>query len=265
MKLHSTLTETNSAHPPLVLIHGLGSAATAFKPIVSSLSNSFRVITIDLPGHGESPYKSGQKMEPKALGNQVFESISNEYGLDSFHIVGNSLGGWIALEMAADQPDRILSLTGLAPAGLWLQPASGRLPSEARSYYLAKALKPLIKVGLKSKVLRSIGFSTVSPKWQELSYETCFDASYAMANCAGYFPAWDGMLTRRFEANVPESVPVTILFGDSDNTLPYPVSQERSLAPAHAAWLVLDNCGHAPMWDQPELVVKIIRDTSAKI
>jgi pimeloyl-ACP methyl ester carboxylesterase len=67
------------------------------------------------------------------------------------------------------------------------------------------------------------------------------------------------MLTRRFEAHVRQSVPVTILFGDSDNTLPYPVSQERSLAPAHAAWIVIDNCGHAPMWDQPDLVVKIIK------
>jgi pimeloyl-ACP methyl ester carboxylesterase len=87
----------------------------------------------------------------------------------------------------------------------------------------------------------------------------------AMANCSGYFPAWDGMLTRRFEAHVAESVPVTILFGDSDNTLPYPISQERSLAPNHCTWLVIDNCGHAPMWDQPKLIVQIIRETSAKI
>jgi len=262
MKLHSTLTETNSAHPPLVLIHGLGSASTAFKPIVSALSHSFRVITIDLPGHGNSPYKSGQDMEPKALGNAIFENISNKYGIDSFHLVGNSLGGWISLEMAADQPGRIISLTGLAPAGLWLEPASGRLPSEARSYYLAKALRPFLKIGLKSQVMRSIGFATVSPKWQELSYETCLDASVAMATCSGYFPAWDGMLTRRFDAHIPDSVPVTILFGDSDNTLPYPISQERSLAPAHAAWLVIDNCGHAPMWDQPDLIVKLIVQTS---
>jgi pimeloyl-ACP methyl ester carboxylesterase len=265
MKLHSTLIETNSALPPLVLIHGLGSAATAFKPVTSALANSFRVISIDLPGHGESPYQAGQEMEPKALGKAIFESISNEYGIDSFHVAGNSLGGWIALEMAADQPDRIMSVTGLAPAGLWLEPASGRLPSEARSYYLAKALKPFIKVGLHIKSLRKIGFARVSPKWQELSYETCFDASIAMANCPGYFPAWDGMLTRRFDAHVLQSVPVTILFGDSDNTLPYPVSQERSLAPDHAAWVVIDNCGHAPMWDHPQLIVQIIGEATAKI
>ncbi|CAB4873929.1 MAG: alpha/beta fold hydrolase [Actinobacteria bacterium] len=262
MKLATSITEIDSSHPPLVLIHGLGSAATAFKPIIPELSKSFKVITVDLPGHGRSRYSKGQLMHPKALGENVFETVKNLYGIDSFHVAGNSLGGWVALEMAAAHPDRILSLTGLAPAGLWLKPASGRTPSEAQSYYLAKVLRPFLKVGLRSQALRKIGFERVSPKWQELSYETCFDASYAMAICSGYFPAWDGMLTRRFEASIPSSVPVTIIFGDADNTLPYPGSQEKSLAPAHCNWVVLDSCGHAPMWDRPEKTVEIIVENS---
>jgi len=262
MNLATTLTETDNSNPPLVLIHGLGSAATAFKPIIPELAKSFRVITVDLPGHGRSRYSKGQPMQPHALGENVFETVKNVYGIDSFHVAGNSLGGWVALEMAAAHPDRILSLTGLAPAGLWLKPASGRTPSEAQSYYLAKALKPFLKVGLRSEALRKIGFERVSPRWQELSYETCFDASSAVANCSGYFPAWDGMLTRRFEAQVLSTVPVTILFGDSDNTLPYPGSQEKSLAPGHCEWIVLDSCGHAPMWDQPGNVVAAIQKIS---
>ena len=80
-----------------------------------------------------------------------------------------------------------------------------------------------------------------------------------MLNCPGYFPAWDGMLGKRFEAHVPESIPVTILFGDTDKTLPYPVSQERSLAPTHSTWLVIENCGHAPMWDSPLDVIDEIK------
>ena len=263
MKLATTLRQTDSSHPPLVLIHGLGSAATAFKPIIAALSQSFRVITVDLPGHGDSPYFKGQAMEPKSLGSAIFDAIASEYGVESFHVAGNSLGGWIALEMAAAEPNRILSLTGLAPAGLWLVPAAQREMKEARSYYLARLFKPLIRIGLRSKLLRWIGFATVSPRWQELSYETCFDASYAMLNCPGYFPAWDGMLTHRFDAHIPESVPVTILFGDSDNTLPYPISQERTLAPAHCTWLTIDNCGHAPMWDHPELMVTIIKQVAS--
>ena len=258
MKLITTLTQTNSEHPPLVLLHGLGSAATIFKPIIPKLSQDFRVITVDLPGHGQTSFDKAQAMDPKSLGTAVFDSIENEYGIRKFHVVGNSLGGWIALEMAAQQPERIMSVTGLAPAGLWLVPATGRSLREANSYYLVKALKPIIKIGLRLKLFRKIGFARVSPKWQELSYETCYEASLALLNCPGYFPAWDGMITRRFDAKIAESTPVTILFGDSDNTLPAQGSQERSLVPAHCTWVVIESCGHAPMWDHPELIVKII-------
>lgn len=258
MKLITTLTQTNLEHPPLVLLHGLGSAATIFKPIISKLSQDFRVITVDLPGHGQTKLDKAQAMDPKSLGTAVFDSVENEYGIRRFHVVGNSLGGWIALEMAAQQPERIVNLTGLAPAGLWLVPATRRKASEAKSYYLARLLKPFFRVGLHFKILRKIGFSSVSPKWQQLSYETCYDASMAMVQASGYFQLWDGMITRRFDARVAESTPVTILFGDSDNTLPAQGSQERSLAPAHCTWLIIEGCGHAPMWDYPELIVKII-------
>jgi pimeloyl-ACP methyl ester carboxylesterase len=166
--------------------------------------------------------------------------------------------------MAADKPSRITTVTGLAPAGLWLIPASGRLPSEAQSYYLAKVLRPVIRIGLRAIALRKIGYSRVSPKWQELSYEICYDSAFAMGTAKGYFPAWDAMLGRRFDAKVPESVPVTILFGDTDNTLPYPVSQERSLAPQHCSWIIIDNCGHAPMWDHPDLVARLIKETTLR-
>ena len=264
MSLATTLTQSDQNHPPLVLIHGLGSAATAFKPIIPALAQSFRVITVDLPGHGQSAYNKAQAMDPKSLGRAVFESVESKYGINEFHVAGNSLGGWIALEMAADKPERIESLTALAPAGLWLKPASGRVPSEAQSYYIAKVLRPLIRVGLHAIALRKIGYSNVSPKWQELSYEICYDSAYAMGHATGYFQAWDGMLGKRFEAYVPESVPVTILFGDTDNTLPYPHSQERSLAPAHSSWMVIDSCGHAPMWDYPDLIAKIIKETTER-
>ena len=121
MKLITTLTQTNSEHPPLVLLHGLGSASTVFKAIIPKLSQDFRVITVDLPGHGQTKLDMAQAMDPKSLGTAVFDSVESEYGIRRFHVAGNSLGGWIALEMAAQQPERIVSLTGLAPAGLWLE------------------------------------------------------------------------------------------------------------------------------------------------
>jgi pimeloyl-ACP methyl ester carboxylesterase len=55
---------------------------------------------------------------------------------------------------------------------------------------------------------------------------------------------------------------VTIIFGDSDKTLPLNTSQERSLAPSHARWVVLSESGHAPMWDHPDEVIQEILITA---
>ena len=71
------------------------------------------------------------------------------------------------------------------------------------------------------------------------------------------------MLTRRFDKEISPNIPVTIVFGDSDNTLPAQTSQERTLAPAHARWVTLSHSGHAPMWDSvDECIAEIIRTAS---
>ena len=90
------------------------------------------------------------------------------------------------------------------------------------------------------------------------------DAAYAQADARGFAQAHDGALHRSFEraASIPIDVPVTIAFGDNDRLLPAPRFQRRDLAPAHARWDVLWNCGHAPMWDVPKVTTQLIRATS---
>ena len=246
---------------PLLLIHGMGSSAEAWKLITPDLSKDYEVITIDLPGHGLSKLPGGTRMDAAALGELVFGQMS-AWGFDSFHIVGSSLGGWIALEMAAAQPNRVRSLTGLAPAGLWLVPETRRHPISAVSRYMAATTYPLAPLVLRYKWARKFGFAMVSPKWESIPLEVCIDATRAMGSSSGYFPAWDAMLGLRFDKEISPDIPVTILFGDTDNTLPARYSQERSLAPAHAKWITIPQAGHAPMWDSVQVVLEHIRQTA---
>ena len=127
---------------------------------------------------------------------------------------------------------------------------------------MAVSLKSVAPSLLKYDWAKRIGFGLVSPKWRELPLEVLVNATLDMGTSEGYFPAWDAFLGARFEAEISESVPTTIIFGDTDNTLPARTSQERSLTPTHAKWLVLSNCGHAPMWDQPEAVIAEISATA---
>ena len=245
---------------PLVMVHGLGSAGTAFKVIRTLLEPRFTVITVDLPGHGDTPMVMGRPMDPRSLALNVFEELSHR-GINDFHLAGNSLGGWIALEMASADPSRVRSLTGLAPAGLWLNPYNARYPGTALARFLARNTAKLAPTALHFEKARALGFADVSPRWKEFSYETCLDATIAMAKADGYYPAWDGMLMKRFDSFIPDSIPVTIIFGDSDRTLPATTCQERSVAPKHAKWIIFPDTGHAPMWDSPNDVAAAITET----
>jgi len=250
-------SEVTGSGEPLLLIHGMGSASTAWKLITPKLSKEFQVITVDLPGHGNTPLLASQAMDPVSLA-QALVDLMDAHGIAQFHVCGNSLGGWIALEIAAKYPDRVKSVIALAPAGLWLTPFTNLLKLTAQSKYLASGLRAFAPTLLRFEFARKVGFALVSPNWKALSYETCLDAALAMGSARGYFPAWEGTLKRRFDKEISEKIPVTIIFGDSDNTLPIRTSQERSLVPKHAKWIVLSNCGHAPMWDRvPEVLAEI--------
>ena len=254
--------EITGSGDPIVLVHGLGSASTVWKPIRPSLERDFTVITVDLPGHGKSTYSKGQPMDPHSLALYVSEQIS-AIGFETFHLVGNSLGGWVALELTSAFPEQVKSLTALAPAGLWLNPYNARYPGTALLRFLARNTSKLAPTALHFESARRIGFSEVSPRWKQLSYETCLDATNAMSGAIGYFPAWDGMLMKRFDSSISEEIPVTIIFGDTDRTLPATTCQEKSLAPSHARWIIFPETGHAPMWDSPIDVVDEIKKTTS--
>ena len=238
----------------MLLVHGMGSAATAWKLLTPLLQERFNVITVDLPGHGQSPLLKDQPMDPQSLGTLVVNEVEKQFGVTEFHLVGNSWGGWIVLEIAASFANRVKSVTALAPAGFWLATYVQRAPGTSSLRFLAKNSAPLAPIFLRYEWSRKLGFVDVSPKWREFSVELCLDATNAMAKSDGYFPAWDGMLKKRFDSNIDSAIPVTIIFGDSDNTLPETTCQERSMAPSHSKWLVYEECGHAPMWDNTERV-----------
>jgi pimeloyl-ACP methyl ester carboxylesterase len=193
-------------------------------------------------------------MDPQSIARLVISEIKSQLSVDEFHLIGNSWGGWITLEMAAAFPNSVKSVTALAPAGFWLATYVQRTPGTGPLRLLAKSSAALAPLFLKFERSRKLGFADVSPRWREFSYELCLDATLAMAKSDGYFPAWDGMLHKRFDSPIDPNIPVKIIFGDSDKTLPPTTCQERTMAPAHSQWIILEECGHAPMWDNKELV-----------
>ena len=249
--------------PALVLVHGLGSAGTIWKSLIPQLLPHFSVVTVDLPGHGDAPIDSTDQVDPKSLAAALVAPVESELHYSEMHAAGNSLGGWIALEMGAVAPEKVLSITALAPAGLWHQVPTGKVPpSFFDSRLLAKISKYFMPIAFRIPPLKAIGYRKITHLWRELSYESCRDSVLAMANSKGYMPLWRGLRGRKFESPVPESVNVSIIFGDYDLTLPEEIAQEKSVAPHHSHWVVVDNCAHVIMWNYPEMTVDFIKRTA---
>jgi pimeloyl-ACP methyl ester carboxylesterase len=232
----------------------MGSANTVWKPIIPALQELGEVITCLLPGHGGNPLDPRVEMDPLSLATHLSEEMGKA-GIEHAHIVGNSLGGWISLELAAHFPTRVKSLCALAPAGLWLHPFFIRVPGTDAAKRIADRTSKFAHVALRLTPAQQLGFARVSPRWREISYETMLDATLSMAQSDGYYLAWDAFLNKRFDATIDSSIPLTVIFGDTDRALPAKTCQERSLVPAHTRWVILKESGHAPMWDSPREVV----------
>jgi len=248
--------------PALVLVHGLGSAGTIWKSIVPQLLENFTVYAIDLPGHGAAPLNEDEKMDPHSLAQATIDHMVTQVGVAKMHVAGNSLGGWIALEMAAVAPDNVLSVTALAPAGLWHEQPPRKLPPSLDARILAKISQYFMKTAYRIPLLKAIGYKKITHLWRELSFESCRDSVIAMAKSKGYTPMWHGANGRRFESQVPEKVKLSVVFGDADLMLPEEIAQEKSVAPKHSRWIVVDNCAHVIMWNYPTLTVELIKKTA---
>lgn len=258
MELAHDVTGTGA---PLVLVHGFASSRRAFDHVAPALSEHFTVIAVDLPGHGQSPPLAESASGPvtaKDLATALGAFLDSK-GIDRAHLAGNSMGGWVCLEAAAD--GRASSVVGLCPSGLW-DPPTRRDLTLIINMHVAKLTRPVHSLALRPSLVRTIAFKSACERTP--TYRSALDAARAQLEATSFDACHDGMLNRRFEraADIPPTVPVTIIFGDNDRLLPAPANQIRGLAPGHARWETFWRCGHAPMWDSPGPTVEAILATA---
>ena len=104
--------------PPVVALHGLGGTKGSFLPTVAALEPRFRVIAVDLPGFGDSDKPIGAAYDPRFFARAVIDLL-DALSLRRAHLIGNSLGGRIALEVGLRNPGRVGRLGLLAPSLAW--------------------------------------------------------------------------------------------------------------------------------------------------
>jgi pimeloyl-ACP methyl ester carboxylesterase len=107
--------------PDVVLcLHGLGATKASFLPTVAALADRYRVVAMDFPGFGESDKPIGAAYDAGWFARSAFDTM-DALGVRSAHVVGNSMGGRVAIETGLMQRERVRGLVMLSPALAWLR------------------------------------------------------------------------------------------------------------------------------------------------
>jgi pimeloyl-ACP methyl ester carboxylesterase len=248
---------------PLVLIHGIGSTWRVWTPIIEALERRHEVFAISLPGYGESPPLAGQPTVP-ALVDAVEEEM-DAAGLDTAHLAGNSLGGWITAELA--RRGRARSAIAIDPAGLWTpKELAYSVRSLRNSVAMARRLAPYAERLNRSSLVRTLLMGQVQARGWRSDPE---EAAYALRAYAGSpsFKATREWIYRN--RAMPEGLdqirnPFLVIWGSWDFLLPVRQAARWERIVPGAELRVLPRLGHVPMADDPELVSEIVLEFTSR-
>jgi pimeloyl-ACP methyl ester carboxylesterase len=242
--------------PPVVLLHGLGATKASFLPTIGALADRHRVIAIDLPGFGDSDKPLGAAYDARFFARSVV-SLLDALDLGRASLIGNSMGGRVALEAGLSHPERVDRLVLLAPALAWLRdrplaplvrllrPELGLLQPAPRPLVepIVRRAIPGAETGWTAAGVDEFLRSFLKPRGRAAFYAAA--RSVYLDEPHGS----DGFWTRLADLQAPS----LFVWGRHDQLVPIAFARHvRATLPA-ARHLELD-CGHVPQFERPTLV-----------
>ena len=251
-----------TAKPPLLLLHGVTMSAAAWAEVVPLLIDHYDVIAPTAAGHHGGPPLTG-KANIGALTDQI-EGVLDTRGLDRAHIAGNSLGGWIGIELA--RRNRALSVCAFSPAGFWTS-GSGDETRAARRIRrmvgLARVARPVAPAALRAGFVRRLAMRDIAEHGERLTAAQAVGAARDAVNCS----ATSDLLgpSERVEPLDPLPCPITLAWSANDRIFPPAINgviaQDRL---PQATYVLLPDVGHVPMIDDPGLCARLIRTSTQR-
>ncbi|HEY8584092.1 MAG TPA: alpha/beta hydrolase [Capillimicrobium sp.] len=254
---------------PLLLLHGFTDTWRAWRPLLSRLEPRHEVLASTLPGHhGGDPW-------PKEIGMSVDATVDllerrmDAAGWRTAHIAGNSYGGWLALELALR--GRARSVVGLCPAGGWdhgTKEAKHVYGYFERAHLSLKHARPgMLALLAKRPRLRKLALRELVAHPERVPSRAALDMLEGASGCS---IVTEAIAMGREEGSWsdlgPIDVPVRIAYGTRDWLIRWPSHYRRlqRILP-DAEFVALEDCGHLPMWDDPEQVSRAILDVTAAV
>ena len=268
--------------PPLILLHGIGMSHFAWKTIINNLANERRVLAFDIAGFGLTPpvpdhiqptpanLVAGVGSLAESLSRIDEErQISSEYA--SVDIVGNSLGGYLALEAAKIGKlggFRVKSVAAISPAGLWKKHYPLRSEVVLQLTRLGVSRLPRLTRALLSRVytrklIMAVPVSTSVPESDACELIKIFASAPLFASRAAFKKFRESLRDPFIGGKMNfANTRLTIAFGKRDWLLPSSARLRHEI-PEDVIWQDRNGWGHVPMWDDPEGVTKFILEAIA--
>jgi pimeloyl-ACP methyl ester carboxylesterase len=244
----------------MVCIHGFTDTWRTWELVLPALEREHDVLAPTLPGHTGGPPLDGE-ITDGAMADGV-ERAMDEAGFEAAHIVGNSLGGYVALQLAAR--GRARSVVALAPAGGWVdgdESYGEMLDLQSSLLQLSKAAAPHVDALLATTEGRRRATELIATNFEHIPVELLTHQLMAVASCDDGQRMIDHARTEEWQIDAGRiTCPVRIVWGTDDRLMTWPSAAERyrsDLLP-HADWVELEGVGHCPQLDVPLETAQLI-------
>jgi pimeloyl-ACP methyl ester carboxylesterase len=260
-----TASHRGGSGPPLVCLHGFTDTWRTWELALPALERHHEVLAPTLIGHAGGPPLE-QPMSDGAIADAV-ERTMDEAGLDTAHIAGNSLGGFVALQLA--ERGRARSVVALAPAGGW---AAGDDSYKDTLAYFGRTQEALRWLAPHAESIaatprgRRQATQFITTNFEHIPQDLIAHLIAGAANCRGVHAMIDHALHNGWPIDPARiSCPVRFVWGTDDKLLPWPSSAalyRRGLP--HADWIELEGVGHCPQLDVPLQTAELIVGFTAR-
>lgn len=238
--------------PAVLLLHGFGSSLHTFEPWADALKTDHRVVRLDLPGSGLSPpdlkddYTDGRSIE-------LIMALMDQLDIGKATLVGNSIGGRIAWNMAADHPGRVEKLVLISPDGF---------ASPGFAYDKAADVPAVLKAMRftlpKSAIRPNLAASYGDPgKLNEATVKRYHDLMLAPGGRAALLKRMEQTVLTDPATRLPLiNTPVLLLWGKKDRLIPFSNSADYTELLPDARLVAFPELGHVPMEEDPDQSLK---------
>jgi pimeloyl-ACP methyl ester carboxylesterase len=245
---------------PIVWVHGLGGSWQNWLEQLPVFAPEHRCVALDLPGFGASPMPPERISIPEY--GRLLAELMDALEIDPAVVVGNSMGGFIAAELAIQFAARVDKLVLVSAAGLSSEALHRRpLLTSARLGRYGAAW-----VGAKSDELTRRPRARQLLAWSVMKYPHRLPAALVAEQVRGtgkpgFIDALDALMSYRIRERIPEiSVPTLIVWGTDDRLVPVRDADEFERQIPDARKVIFEDTGHVPMLERPEAFNDVLGD-----